>query len=230
MSTFLGEEQLSCLRQLVKSERANLRKRFGKQAKIFKWITTADYPFILKNGARGVVPRGFVADGCSGGGCDRIGQREWLIHDWLYASAGRLRLSDDRESLCSIDELPAVSRADADSVFEWRLFHRWALVRMFANSHWGSDLEKLGEPEMLKLRVHPEFIDGGYLTSTSSDGSGSDSNSDSDGEEDGAGEDSSSTYSDGPGEHKDDDKQKEEEMTNPVSEEELSTESIVDVE
>ena len=137
------------VRKLTKTERSDVGKRF-------KWITKTDVYFTLPCGQSGCVPRGFVCDGCSGGGWDRLDEREWLIHDWLYATGGWLQRVEGKL------EGGPVSRAQADDVFGWCMAHRWTAVRLFASSHWGRDREGYAadgdEPDPIDARIREDLV------------------------------------------------------------------------
>lgn len=114
-----------------------VRRLDEKEKKIvgekYKWITLEDFPFKLKCGKRGVVPKGFVCDGASGPGIDCLGVEDWLVHDWLYATAGHCKLENEK----FMGDI--ATRYEADSVFGWSYIHRWLAVRACAEPYWGAD-------------------------------------------------------------------------------------------
>lgn len=108
------------LRKLAKDERI----RYGaKWVLLERWIDSVA-------GKRVVVPAGFICDGCSGPGIDRFGKKDWLVHDWLYATGG----------LTELGSIYRLSRKEADSVFKFPWTHRWLAVRVFGSAYWGSGL------------------------------------------------------------------------------------------
>ena len=138
------------VRELTKTE----RREVGKQ---YKWVTKTNVYFTLPCGQSGCVPCGFVCDGCSGGGYDGLGEKEWLVHDWLYATGGWLQRIHGKL------EGGPVSRAEADDVFSWWLSHRWLAVRLFASSSWAADrCEYIAEndaPDPIDARIRIDLVE-----------------------------------------------------------------------
>lgn len=110
------------------SSKYSLRHR--KRLSIYKWIVSDDYTFELKGNKFGVVPRGFLSDGCSGPGFDRWGKKQWLVHDWLYCTGGYLFIAD------GMLQGEPVSRKEADNVFTGRFLLRYWAVRAAGWAFW----------------------------------------------------------------------------------------------
>ena len=121
------------------SEEHPLHEKYG-----LKYVCCRPYTTTLKCGVDVTVPVGFVCDGCTGG-WDKLGETEWLVHDWLYFTEGRV--------MGYYDYSVQVSREEADSIFlQCPQYHRWLLVRMFGALHWG---KRKIDP---KKRVQPELV------------------------------------------------------------------------
>lgn len=97
----------------------------------YKWICIEDFNFTLPCGAKGVVPKGFFCDGASGG-LDVLGIEDWLVHDWLYATSGYCKLTEE-------GFIGQVNRYEADCVFGWSYLHRFLAVRVCGFNSWGAD-------------------------------------------------------------------------------------------
>lgn len=89
----------------------------------FKYVTCRELNVYLPCKVTVTVPIGFLCDGCTCG-ISKFGQPEWLIHDWLYASAGQ-------------GGARKITRSEADDIFwVWPQFHRWLAVRCIGGLFW----------------------------------------------------------------------------------------------
>lgn len=108
----------------------------------FKFVTCHSITASLPCGVDVHIPAGFICDGCTKG-WSKLGQLEWLIHDWLYATKGQGHQEQERQ----------VTRKEADDVFwTWPQYHRWFAVRCFASSHWGR------QPVAFDQRIQPNLL------------------------------------------------------------------------
>jgi hypothetical protein len=99
---------------------------------------------VLPCGTEATVPVGFLTDGCTCG-ISRLGERQWLVHDWLYAMAGLP--SQNAPETCR------VTRAQADCVFwRWPQYHRWLGVRIFGGAYWGEQTIAANK------RIQPDLV------------------------------------------------------------------------
>lgn len=109
----------------------------------YKWILEEDFSTSLL-GPTIVIPAGFVCDGCSGGGIDKWGKQDWLLHDWLYATGGYTKYFAGCVSGTKL------SRKDADSVFGWKWLHRWIAVRVAGWYAWGNGIRGRVRADLLE--------------------------------------------------------------------------------
>jgi len=117
---------------------------------VYKWILQESYTTTVK-GETVVVEKGFICDGCSGGGWDNWGKEDWLVHDWLYATGGYPIFdwcyANSEERLRGI----RLTRADADSVFGWKWLHRWAAVRLVGWMAWHNGVQGRVRRDLLPI-------------------------------------------------------------------------------
>lgn len=119
------------------SKRSKLYRRYG-----FKFVCCREYTGEVA-GKPVTVPLGFLSDGVTRG-YSGAGEREWLLHDWLYATKGRLSQNS---------KIPILNRLEADSVFlTFPQFHRWLAVRVFAKNYWGAQAIEFGR------RIQPKLV------------------------------------------------------------------------
>jgi hypothetical protein len=136
---------LQHVRPLTDEEQQRLVARFKVEEKVdltgrYKYVVKKDFRTDIQ-GRPVTVKKDFLCDGCSGGGIDGIGEAEWLLHDWLYATH-----RDDAGK--------EVTHKEADSAFGWGSLRRYYLVRWFGESSF-----EAGKARFLPARVEEDSIE-----------------------------------------------------------------------
>lgn len=83
------------------------------------------------------IQKGFMSDGASGPGIDKIDKYGWLLHDWLYTTHGEvLREKEEYPVSWGHVETRSVSKEEADqALIVWRKYAVHPALKAWATSY-----------------------------------------------------------------------------------------------